>query len=232
MGVPCTRRELRRFGLQQIVVYGSGGFAREVHQVVCDINAVSPTWDFLGFLDDNPDTHGSRLHDYPILGDEHWLSTHPGVLVVVGIGNTRAKRTVAGKVVAAGSGFATLIHPRAWLGQNIDVGTGTVICAGVTATCDIAIGAHVIINLDCTVGHDATIADFTTIAPSTNISGDVHVGEGCDLGTSSTVIQGVNIGEWTIVGAGTVVVRDLVANVTAVGIPAKVIKQRAPGWHL
>jgi hypothetical protein len=82
-----------------------------------------------------------------------------------------------------------------------------------------------------TVSHDTRIDDFVTAAPSANISGSVQIGEGCDLGTGSAVIQGIEIGKWTVVGAGAVVVSSLPANVTAVGVPAKVIKERPDGWH-
>jgi acetyltransferase-like isoleucine patch superfamily enzyme len=44
------------------------------------------------------------------------------------------------------------------------------------------------------------------------------------------IIQGISIGPWTVVGAGAAVVRDLPANVTAVGVPARVIKTKEEFW--
>ena len=93
------------------------------------------------------------------------------------------------------------------------------------------IGRHVILNLDCTVGHDAVVEDFVTSRPASTSPGNVAIGVGCDLGTGATLIQGVTIGHWTTVGAGAVVVRDLPANVTAVGVPAQPIKERPEGWQ-
>ena len=55
-----------------------------------------------------------------------------------------------------------------------------------------------IVNLDCTIGHDAVIGDFVTVAPSVNVSGAVRIGEGCDLGTGASIIQGIEIGEWSV----------------------------------
>ncbi|MEG1887748.1 MAG: transferase, partial [Oscillospiraceae bacterium] len=62
------------------------------------------------------------------------------------------------------------------------------------------------------------------IYPSVNISGNVHIGSVSEIGTGSNVIQHMKIGENTIVGAGSVVVKDIPANCTAVGAPAKAIK--------
>jgi acetyltransferase-like isoleucine patch superfamily enzyme len=76
------------------------------------------------------------------------------------------------------------------------------------------------------------VGDFATVAPASNLSGGVELGTGCEIGSGVTTIEGVRIGEWTIVGAGAVVASDLPANCTAVGVPARPIKQRRSGWQL
>jgi sugar O-acyltransferase (sialic acid O-acetyltransferase NeuD family) len=220
--------------MTKIVIFGTGGFAREVHQLIEDINAQSPAFEVLGFLDENSSNHGTLVHGLPVLGGVAWLAGHANqdVQVTVAIGNPASKR----KVIAAIRGItqaplATLIHPRAWIGNRVAIGAGSIICAGALITTDIEIGRSVIVNIGSTVGHDATLHDYVTVAPTVNISGSVVVGEGVDLGTGATIIQGKAIGAWTIVGAGSVVVRDIEANVTAVGSPAKAIKSRQAGWH-
>jgi acetyltransferase-like isoleucine patch superfamily enzyme len=110
-------------------------------------------------------------------------------------------------------------------------GAGCIICAGSIFTTDIVVGSFVTFNLMCAITHDDVIGDFATLAPACNLSGNVHVGEGTDLGTKVSAIPGVRIGRWSIVGAGAVVTRDLPDNVTAVGVPAKVIKEHRVGIH-
>lgn len=104
------------------------------------------------------------------------------------------------------------------------IGDGTVICAGTILTVDIEIGRHVIINLDCTLGHDVQIGDFVTMYPSVNVSGNTVLGECVELGTGMQIIQGKKITPQAIVGAGSVVVRDIEESGTYVGCPAKKIK--------
>ncbi len=87
-------------------------------------------------------------------------------------------------------------------------------------------------NLAVTIGHDSSLGDFVTLSPGTNVSGNVQLDEGVETGTNVGIIPGIEIGAWSIVGAGAVVTRNLPANVTAVGAPAKVIKERDAGWHL
>lgn len=219
--------------MKELVIFGTGGFAREVHTVVEDINAESASWNMLGFLDGNASMHGKSVHELPVLGDSDWLRERANVAVIVAVGSTPAKRKIVESMRGFGhEAFATLIHPRAWLGKRVTVGAGTVVCAGTSITTDIEIGSHVILNLDCTVGHDSMLSDYVTVAPSVNVSGSVSLGEGVDVGTAAAVIQGITVGEWSIIGAGAVVVKDLPANVTAVGVPAKPIKERERGWHL
>lgn len=215
-----------------IVVYGTGGFAREVHQIISDVNRDQLKWNFLGFIDDDDNKWGAEIHGYPVLGGLDWLRNNSSVHVAIGIGSPVVRRRVALRIEqACKSTLATLIHPLAWIGSHVEIGEGSIICAGTLITTDVRIGRCVILNLDCTVGHDSVLEDFVTVAPSVNISGGVRVGVGCDLGTGSAVIQGIEIGSWTIVGAGAVVIRSLPPNVTAVGVPAKVVKQREEGWY-
>ena len=219
--------------MSDLVIFGTGGFAREVHQIVLDQNAERVRWNLLGFLDGNADRHGSSVHELPVLGDETWLARHPAVSVVVAIGATPPKLRVVRAIERTGSArFVSLVHPRAWIGKGIELGPGCVVCADVLVTTDVRVGRHVILNLACTVGHDATLADYVTVAPGVNISGSVSVGEGCDLGTGSSVIQGVRIGHWCVIGAGAVLLHDVAPNVTVVGVPARPIKTRPEGWQL
>lgn len=76
----------------------------------------------------------------------------------------------------------------------------------------------------CTVGHDTIIDDYCAFMPSVNISGEVHLHQGVYVGTGAKIINLLEIGQETIVGAGAVVSKSLPAKCTAVGIPAKPIK--------
>lgn len=215
----------------EIVVFGVGGFGREVHEMLVDINRVSESFEILGFVDGNADLHGSLVHDLPVLGGIEWLRDHPGVSVVLALGSPAAKCRVREQMYGFEVEFPTIISPRAWVGENVVFGQGCIVCAGAIVTTDVSMGDFCTLNLNVTIGHDVVIADYVTLAPAGNISGNVEISDGCDFGTNVAVIPSVKIGEWSIVGAGAVVTRDIPANVTAVGSPAKAIKEREAGWH-
>lgn len=212
---------------KQVVILGAGGFAREVLWVFKDINKDKPEWEILGFIDENPDNHGKILCDVPVLGGFEWFDSHRSnaVYAICGVGTPRTKKRLVEKCSDKGIPFCSVIHPSVLLSEYVTIGKGTVITAGNILTTQIEVGDHVIINLDCTIGHDTVIENYCTILPGCHVSGNVHIGKGADLGTGSVIIQGKQIGAWSIIGAGAVVTSDIPAHVTAVGIPAKVIKQ-------
>jgi sugar O-acyltransferase (sialic acid O-acetyltransferase NeuD family) len=209
--------------MKKLVLIGAGGFGREVAWLVDRINLQSPTWNLLGFIDDDLSKRDTSFYGLPVIGDIEWLSNQPeDIHAVCCIGNTKIRESVIAQL--EGRRFATLIDPAVIRSSYVTIGEGSIICATTIVTVDITIGKHVIINLDCTVGHDATIDDFVTVYPSVNISGNVKINKLSEIGTGSQIIQGLEIGHHVIVGAGSIVVKNLPDNCTAVGCPAKPIK--------
>lgn len=209
--------------MKNIVIVGAGGFGREVAWLIEDINKVKKEWNIIGFVDDNEDIQGTEVNGYKVVGNIDWLKNQK-LNVVSAIGNPIIKKKIMQRLENTMNTYPVLIHPSVIYSERVSFGEGSIICAGNIITVNIEIGKHVIVNLDCTIGHDTVIGDYTTILPSVNISGCVTTGECVNIGTSSALIQGVTIGKNTVIGAGAVVIKDLPANCTAVGSPAKPIK--------
>jgi sugar O-acyltransferase (sialic acid O-acetyltransferase NeuD family) len=217
--------------MKDLVIIGAGGFAREASLMIEEINGNNAReenkWNLLGYIDENEEKWGSTLRGYPVLGGWDALKDlPPNIYIICIVGNPEIKKRMVEKAIEQSREFATLVHPEVFISSDVRLGKGVFINKGCIITTNITIGDHVSINPGCGIGHDAVIGNYSTLMWHVNISGSVEIAEGCLLGTKATVLQGKKIGSWTIVGAGTVVTRDLPANCTAVGIPAKVIKQR------
>jgi sugar O-acyltransferase (sialic acid O-acetyltransferase NeuD family) len=218
--------------VEDLVIAGVGGMAREARQIVDDINSDGERWNILGFLDDDPNREGTSVHEMAVLGGRGWLTSRSKVTVVLGIGKSSYRRAFDRWIAAnGGNEIATLIHPSAAVGARIEIGAGSIICQGVVITTDARVGRCVIANVSSTLAHDDLVADYVTIAPGAHIAGAVHLEAGADLGIGCTVNQGLTVGRWSIVGAGAAVVQDVLPNSTVVGVPAREIKQRPDGWH-
>ncbi|OGX84800.1 hypothetical protein BEN47_15815 [Hymenobacter lapidarius] len=210
-----------------LVIFGAGGLGREVLLLVQQLNAATApaAWNVRGFYDDHaPAT--ATVAGLPYLGTSADLNATPEPLAVaVAVGSPASRAAVVARLTSGQLSFPVLVHPQVALAprQRIAVGEGSIIQQGCFLTCDITLGRFVLLNLGCTIGHDAVLGDFSSLMPHANVSGATQLGAGTYLGTNTTVIQGIIIGENTIIGAGAVVVRNLPANITAVGVPAKAI---------
>lgn len=210
---------------KKIAVYGASGFGREVVWLAqsCD------DYEVVCFIDDDTSKHGASLNDIPVMSLENACEQFPGAFVVGGIGVPKTRQLLMEKARAAGFRFETIIHPRVERSQWIEVGTGTVICAGNILTTNIILGEHVQINLDCTIGHDVVMGSYTTLAPGVHVSGWVHFGKRVYVGTGAVIINGteekpIAIGDDAVIGAGACVTKSIPKAMTVVGVPAKIIK--------
>ena len=208
--------------MQDIVVLGSGGLAREVAWLIEQINLSSARWRILGFSDVDPSKRGSVVGKWRVgFADEEVAVM--GVAVAVGVGNPSVLLKLMEQFGSLPADLLpNLVHPSVLSDQErISMGVGNVICAGNILTTDIRIGSFNIFNLSCTVGHDTSVADCCVINPGCNLSGGVELGSGVLVGTGAKVLQYLRIGGRATIGAGSVVTRNVDQGATVVGIPAR-----------
>lgn len=214
--------------VEKIAVYGAGGFARETAWLVQSCNEELKQYEVVCFADDNEALYGTIINGIPVMSIEDTFFQYPGAKIVTAVGVPKTRQILVDKAASVGFGFATIIHPRVERSGWIDIGLGTVICAGNILTVNIALGQHVQINLDCTIGHDVKMDDFTTLAPGVHVSGWVHFGKRVYVGTGAVIINGSKenplfIGDDAVIGAAGCVTKSVPANTTVVGVPAKAL---------
>ncbi len=215
-----------------LVVVGAGGHGRELIDVVEAVNAVCPTYELLGVLDDNePDPDRLRRRGVRHLGPVRLLAEIDAAYVI-GVGAPAVRRAVDSMATNWRRRAATLVHPRAVIGRDVLLGPGSVVCALASITTNVRTGRHVHLNIGATVAHDCQLGNYVTLSPGAHVSGTVTLEDDVTIGTGATVIQGLTVGIGTTVGAGAAVVRSLPAGVVAVGVPARpraaVIAQQNP----
>lgn len=210
--------------MDRIYIYGAGSVGKMAIQIIKDINKESDCWEVAGFLDDDKDKWGTIFSGYSVLGGEEYLNDLSNGKIIVGFSSPQKKERASKIIAQTNLEFATLIHPLSWLGERVTIGEGTIIYPGVCIDVDVEIGKHATINKNVTFGHDSIYGDFITVSPGVNLGGFLEVGDGCEFGIGACTIQNLIIGEWTTIGGGSAVIKDLPANCTAVGVPAKPIK--------
>ncbi|MBI5544408.1 MAG: hypothetical protein HY901_10990 [Deltaproteobacteria bacterium] len=216
--------------MKRIVILGAGGQAREVRWILEDLNRVSATYHFLGYVVSDLSKLGERDSRSEVLGDYGWLREHRGEIdaLTLGIGSPQGRLKVAGDLEPEfGSVYwPALIHPSAVFDpKSCRFAHGALVCPGVVATVNIEFQPHAMANFGCTIGHESSLGRGCVVMPGANISGGVVLEEGCMVGTGAQVLQYRRVGRAASVGAGAVVTKDVPPGETVVGIPAKPLKK-------
>lgn len=134
--------------------------------------------------------------------------------------NYTKKESIILKTGLAIERFENIVHPPASVSKMAKIGHGNVLLQNVTITSNVKIGLHVIILLNTVKSHEDSIGDFTCIAGGGCISGGVTIGKSCYEGTSCSIRENVRIGDYSMIGMGSVVRRDILKNSVYVGNPA------------
>jgi sugar O-acyltransferase (sialic acid O-acetyltransferase NeuD family) len=209
--------------MKNIIIYGAGGFGRETALLLHQINLRSPQWNLLGYCDDGKQV-GESVNGALVLGGMNYLNNCQEELsVVIAIADPSVREKIKGQLTNPRLQFPPLIHPSVFVSDTCSVGDGSIICAGAFMTVNVNIGSHAIVNLKCTLGHDCMIESFSSLMPSVNISGNVKIGRGVYIGAGAILLQGISIGDYSVVGAGAVVNKSFESEKRIMGVPARSI---------
>lgn len=211
---------------KSLIVIGAGGFGREVLEYAQDILECTPNigWTIGGFLDDDLSKLDAYKTEAKILGSisSHEVSSQN--VYVCAIADTKIRKKICEQFKEQGAEFVNIIHPTARVGRRCKIGKGNILCPNSCLTVDVTIGDFNFINCHVNCGHDSIVKDYVTISPFCDITGFAHLEEGVFLGSHASICPSVKIGTFSKIGAGATVIADIPIECTAVGVPAKVVR--------
>lgn len=209
----------------QVIIVGAGGHGREVaHVLRARVRAGLEGPVLLGFADDGDVDEALLAPFAPLLGSIATATAHhPDAGVLGGVGNGRLRRRLVDALPPA----PPVVHPSADVGDDVELGAGTVVCSHVSVTTNVVAGRHVHLSRGAAIGHDAVLGDYVSVMPLAAVSGGVRLDVGAFVGTGALIRQGVHVGAGAVVGMGAVVLEDVPAGATVVGNPAHELRAGA-----
>jgi UDP-perosamine 4-acetyltransferase len=208
------------------VVLGAGGHAKVLIDLLQRVAMRKP----VAVVDRDRSLIGQQVLGVPVIGDDSALADFDprDVVLVNGVGSVRStdgRRNLYARCCDLGFEFATLIHPTAVVGMDVEIGRGAQILAAAVINTGARVGENCIVNTAAVVEHDCRIGPHSHVASGATLAGGVTLETGVHIGAGATVMQGVRVGARTVVGAGAVVIRDLEEDKVAVGVPARALSR-------
>lgn len=203
---------------KDVIIIGAGGHAKVIADIIYESGD-----NLIGFLDDNLANKGKEIYlGKKVIGTTKDIEIYNKNYFIIGIGNNSIRKKINNENNLK---LYTAIHPSAIIAEDVKIGTGSVIMAGVVINPGTVIGKNCIINTCSSLDHDNLLEDYVHISPGAHLAGTVTIKEGTWICTGAIVKNNITIGKNNIIGAGGVVIKDIIEeNGTYIGVPARRIK--------
>ena len=214
--------------MNKVVVMGGTG----IGIIAASIIDVLPDMEFLGFLNDDipvGETQG-KFKRLPVIGtsqDVYKFINDNDTYVLLAYKTMKKEDKMWEKYLALDiphEKFINVIHPSSQIPWGYcEIGYGVMMAPNVQLSPDTTISDNCILLGNSFIGHDSTLERYVSVANHATIGARVHVGKAVHIGTNASIRQGVKIGDFSLVGMGSVVLDDVPSNSIVAGVPAKVI---------
>ena len=210
--------------MKRCAIIGSG----DLGQLIAYHGEQTGQYQVVGYFNDFLQP-GERVGHVPILGGQAHVESQfkNGQFdeLFIGIGYRHLElRTALFKRFSGHIPFGKMIHPSAYVDPSCHVGEGAVLLPGCVLDRNVSIGPNVLLNTGVRIAHDSRVGGHTFVAPAVAMAGFVQVGQGCNLGINTTVIDNITIVDGVRTGGGTVVIKNLIESGLYVGAPARFIR--------
>lgn len=210
--------------MKKLGIIGSG----DLGQLIAFHANATEEYSVAGFFDDFKNKN-DYVNNIPIIGGIADITKlfSEGIIdeLIIGIGYKHFKfRKEVYEKFSSIIPMATIIHPSSYVDSSCKIGAGVFILPGCILDCNVLIKDNVLLNTACVIAHDTVVGAHTFLSPAVSIAGFVTIGECCNIGINSTIIDNIQIHPNTQTGGGTVVIKNITESGLYVGNPSKLIR--------
>ena len=148
--------------------------------------------------------------------------------VAIGVGTNFARAAIHALVISEfpEARFPPIVHQTAWLSPSAEIASGVTLLAHSSVGSNASLGQGSLVNTGASLDHDGELGDFASLGPGARTGGNVKVGPRAMIGLQAGILQGRTVGEDSVVGAQSLVLKDIPSLSVATGSPSRVIRSR------
>ena len=217
--------------MKKVIILGGSGAG----MIAASVAERIPGVDVIGFLNDNIEKGGTvgDIKKFPVIGKtsetERFMEDKDIYFFVAyeGIRDPYRSYNAWKNLKIPKERYINLIDTRAGIPKEyLDMGCGIMAAPFVQISPDTTVSDNVMLLGNAFVGHNSYIGEFSHITTNAVVGAFVHVGKGVTVGMNATIRDRVHIGDFSLIGAGSVVIEDVPPNSIVVGNPARVLRSR------
>lgn len=210
--------------MKNLIIIGARGYGREVYNLAVQCTGFGKEYIVKGFLDDKTDALDDFVGYPEILGNVEDYVIEESDIFTCALGNVKWKKHYVNLILSKGGEFISLVHPTTIINFNVKIGKGLIVFMYSIISNDCLVGDFVTIQGFVAIGHDSEIGNWVHLNAYSFIGGYSFIGDEVTLNTRATVLPKVKVGKNAVVGAGSVVLRNVLESTTVFGVPAKKIE--------
>lgn len=212
--------------MSKYCIFGAGGHAKDL---VAQIAVDRGTGAINCLVDDfKPDR---RVAGVETLNFVEARRRFASAVWLVAVGDSKRRREISERIERDGGRLGVFVSTRAVVAPEFVPAPGVQVFSGCFISTDVTLGRGVIINVNSSVSHDGRIGSYATISPGCCLAGRVILEDEVLIGVGATLINGLpqrylRVGEAATVGAGAMVIADVMPGDTVVGVPARSLRRQ------
>ena len=209
-------------GNRKLLLVGGGGHCRSVLDCVLRSGA----YDAIGIVE-REGAAGTTVLGVPVVGHDADLPRlladgwHYAAVTLGSIGAPTRRHALYQQLKALGFQLPVLADPSAVISSHAELAEGTFVGKRAVINAGSSVGVCAILNTGSVIEHDCMVGGCVHVScGAVQAEANVHIGAG------AVVMQGVRIGRDSIIGAGSVIIRDVPADCTVVGNPGRILERK------
>lgn len=207
--------------MKNIIIIGARAFGRSVCRQIMNHLCVEDDFFVKGFLDDDSSILNGYDNYPPILSNVENYEVQTNDYFICALGNPIFRKKYVEIIISKGGTFTTCISKTATVLDKSNIGEGVIIGPYCFVDIDVVIEDYCSLLSYCSVTHDCHIGKYCEIEPYAAVAGGVILSNCVTLHTRSFIAPKIHIGENSIIGAGSVVLRNVESNCIMFGNPAR-----------